>query len=90
MERIRKVLKRLAAWRPFSFLDRFVRPPPPLEPYGWVETPVDRFNQAGKAMGLLLTKEMEKGERATEIFHKLIGKEGSDSPIWKGGPGIWK
>lgn len=55
----RKIIRSLAAWRPFSFLDRFVKRGKPYA-WGWTERTVDACNQVGMTEGLLLTdKEME-------------------------------
>lgn len=54
MERgIKKLIERLAAWRPFSFLDRFVYVEALPGLYGWTEKNVDAVNQKGMATGII-------------------------------------
>jgi hypothetical protein len=59
---------------PFFWRSR-PRIPPALE--GWTEVNVDCYNKAGKAMGVLLSKDIEKGVHFSKEFNKWVGDQDS-------------
>ena len=78
MEAIKRLIGRLAGWRPFSFLDRFV-PAPIRSRFGWTETPVDMVNQVGNAIGVIVS------EKDFRVIH-----DNSDGPCHVGDTIKWK